>query len=265
MNDQRYRAIFAATFGFFLNLMYAIYHGILGALIHSLWFVAMCAYYIMLGTMRFSAILCEHKHNDGVSVEMELFVMKLSGMMLALLSLVLAIVTYISLSQNIAAKYGEIIMITIATYTFGKITLAIRRAIKQRTNPSPLLVTIRSIGYAEGAASVLTLQRSMLASFGAMDAAKARILNAATGAAVCGFVLALGIALLTKERRNEKMANSKLAEANEKIAEKVVGTYKTIEDTVVNGYTKIEDAFVDRYLTKDGETVEEAKKRMKGE
>ena len=167
-------------------------------------------------------------------------------------------------------------MITIATYTFGKITLAIRRAIKQRTNPSPLLVTIRSIGYAEAAASVLTLQRSMLASFGAMDATKARILNAATGAAVCGFVLVLGIALLTKERRNEKMANSKLAEANEKIAEKVVGAYKTIEDTVVNGYTKmedtvvsgytkIEDAFVDRYLTKDGETVEEAKKRMKGE
>ena len=52
---------------------------------------------------------------------------------------------------------------------------------------------------------------------------------------------------------------------NEKIAEKVMGTYRKIEDTVVGGYTKIEDAFVDRYLTKDGETVEEAKKRLKQE
>lgn len=61
------------------------------------------------------------------------------------------------------------------------------------------------------------------------------------------------------------MAKSKIVAANEKIAEKVVGTYKKIEDTVVGGYTKVEDAFVDRYLTKDGETVEEAKARLKRE
>lgn len=61
------------------------------------------------------------------------------------------------------------------------------------------------------------------------------------------------------------MAKSKLVKTNEKIAGKVVGTYQKIEDTVVGGYAKIEDAFVDRYLTKDGETVEEAKKRLKQE
>ena len=43
------------------------------------------------------------------------------------------------------------------------------------------------------------------------------------------------------------MAKSKLVKANEKIAEKVVGVY-----------TKIEDKFVDQFLTKDGETVEDA-------
>lgn len=59
------------------------------------------------------------------------------------------------------------------------------------------------------------------------------------------------------------MAKSKLVETNDKIAKKVVGTYKKIEDTVVGGYTAIEDAFVDRYLTKDGETVEDAKKRLR--
>lgn len=69
------------------------------------------------------------------------------------------------------------------------------------------------------------------------------------------------------------MAKSKLVQANEKIAEKVVGTYqkientvvgsyKKVEDTVVGGYQKVEDAFVDRYLTRDGETVEDAKARL---
>ncbi len=61
------------------------------------------------------------------------------------------------------------------------------------------------------------------------------------------------------------MAKSKLAEANKIIAENVVGAYEKIEQTVVGGYTKIEDAFVERYLTKDGETVQEAKQRLKKE
>lgn len=59
------------------------------------------------------------------------------------------------------------------------------------------------------------------------------------------------------------MAKSKFVKANEAIAEKVTAAFGQIEDAVVGGYTKIEDGFVDRYLTKDGETVEQAKKRLK--
>ena len=72
------------------------------------------------------------------------------------------------------------------------------------------------------------------------------------------------------------MAKSKLVKANEKIAEAVVGGYKKIEEGVVGGYkkiengavsgfTKISDSFVDQFLTKDGETVEEAKARLAAE
>ena len=111
--------------------------------------------------------------------------MRMSGILLSALSFVLAVIVYISLSQNIAAKHSEIIMITIATYTFYKITIAIIRAVKQHKNPSPFLKTLRSIRYAEVAASVLTLQRSMLVSFGPMGNEQARLRNALTGAAVC--------------------------------------------------------------------------------
>ena len=80
------------------------------------------------------------------------------------------------------------------------------------------------------------------------------------------------------------MEKNKLSQANEKIAEGVVTGYKKIEDGVVSGYKKIEDGvvggykkieqgvvsgfnkmtdkFVDKFLTKEGETVEEAKARM---
>ena len=69
------------------------------------------------------------------------------------------------------------------------------------------------------------------------------------------------------------MAKSKLIAANKKIEEVVVGGYKKIEEGVVGGYKKMEegvvggfgkmtDKFVDNYLTKEGESVDEAKKRL---
>lgn len=61
------------------------------------------------------------------------------------------------------------------------------------------------------------------------------------------------------------MARSKLIEANKKIENAVVRGYKKIENGVVSGYRKIEDKFVDSFLAKDGETVEEAKKRLREE
>lgn len=201
VSSQRYRIILSATLAFAFNLLYAIYHCVLGILNLSFWFIAMCAFYGILAIMRFSAILCECNHQKLPDNVTELFVMKLSGILLVILSIVLATVSYISLLQNIAVKHGEIIMITIAAYTFYKITMAIVKAVKQHKNPSPLLKTIRNIGYAEVAASILTLQRSMLASFGSMSAVNIHFMNAVTGAAVCLFVLILGLSMIAKSMK----------------------------------------------------------------
>ncbi len=59
------------------------------------------------------------------------------------------------------------------------------------------------------------------------------------------------------------MAKSKLVKSNQAVARAVSSAFGKIETSVVGGYTKIEDAFVDRYLTREGETVDEAKARLK--
>ena len=55
---------------------------------------------------------------------------------------------------------------------------------------------------------------------------------------------------------------SKFAETNEKIAEKVVEAYKKIEDGVVEGFGKVVDKCVEVLFAKEGESVEDAKKRL---
>lgn len=152
-----------------------------------------------------SAALCERKNRDTPSVDIEYFVMKLCGVLLILLNFILVAAIYISQSQHIATKYGEIVMITIAAYTFYKITITVIKAVKQRKNPSPLLSVIRSISYAEVVASVLTLQRSMLVSFGEMNDTDIYTMNTLTGSSVCLFVLILGIVLIIRgSKRKEK-------------------------------------------------------------
>ena len=71
----------------------------------------------------------------------------------------------------------------------------------------------------------------------------------------------------------EERLVEKCGEKGEEIAEEsvkaykvieggVVGGYKAIESGVVGGYRKIEGAFVGKFLTRDGESVEDAKKRL---
>ena len=157
--------------------------------------------------------------------------------------------------------FHEIIMITIATYTFTKITIAIIGMVKAKRSASPVLKILRNISLADACVSIYTMQRSMLLSFPGMEAAEILLLNIFTGTAVWIVVLLLGINLIGGKYTD--MAKSTIVKANKKIAEAVTDGYKKIEQGVVGGYTKIEDKFIDAYLTKDGETVEEAKARLK--
>ena len=98
------------------------------------------------------------------------------------------------------------------------------------------------------------------------------LFNALTGTAVYLLVFLTGLNLIGGKRIT--MAKSKLVNAGAKIADGVtegykkietgvVDGYKKIEKGVVDGYTKIEDKFIDQFLTHEGETVEEAKARLK--
>ena len=270
-DDRRFRIVTGAAVTLAVNLLYGAGHVVLGVLEGSVWLLVMAAYYILLGVMRFGAVLTERRHAS------ERFVMRLCGGMLMVLALVMGGATAISLAENNAVPHGIVIMLTIAIYTFWKMTMAIVHTVQAQQSGTPLTRTIRNITLASALASLLTMQRSMLVSFDRdMTAEAALLLNICTGSAVCILVFLLGLNMLFDEKGYDKMARSKIVKANQKIAEAVVdgykkvegavaGGYKKVEETVVGAYTKVEDKFVDQYLTRDGETVEEAKARLKGE
>lgn len=196
--NQRDRAVWSAAMGLCLNLAYALYHGALGISLGSMWFLLLGAYYVLLSVMRFSAVLCARRKKRDPAL-LERFLTAFLGAMLILLSGILAFSVYLSFRYDVAVRHQEIVMITIATYTFYKITMAVVNTVKAHRQKSLLLVAIRNIGCADGLASLLTLQRSMLASFGGMNSRETGLMNALTGAGVCMLTAALGARMMIKK------------------------------------------------------------------
>ena len=252
------------------NVAYALGNCLIGFLAHSWWFITVGAYYTVLAITRFSVLQVKRKASDNYDIE--LFARRITGILLVVLSFCIVGVNIMSAVKDRGTVFHEIVMITIATYTFTKTTISIIGMVKAKHSVSPVLKTLRNISLADACVSVYTMQRSMLVTFPGMEAADILLLNIFTGTAVWIVVLLLGINLIGGKYTD--MAKSKMVKANEKIAEAVTGGYKKIEKGVVDGYkkiehgvvggyTKLEDKFVDAYLTKDGETIEEAKARLK--
>lgn len=186
---------------FIFNLIFALYNFVLGIASHSWWFIASGSYYIVLSTMRMSVILFSKKDRKN-----ENFIMRFSGVMIFVLSIVLSGIVYMTVEQDVAVKYHEIAMITIALYAFTKITLAIINFVKSRKNHRPYIKTLRSIAFADSVVSIYSLQRSMLVSFGEMKAADIVLMNTLSGVGMCIIVIFIGLNLiLGKENKNGKI------------------------------------------------------------
>ena len=246
------------------NLVFALLHAATGFAFRSWWLITLGAYYLVLSIMRLGVVM-SGKNQSG-------FVRRFVGIMLMLMSLCLVGMIILSAVKDRGNEYHEIVMIAMAAYSFTKVTLAIINLIRSKKDVSDATKTLRNISFCHALVSILSLQRSMLVSFDGMSVGDIVLMNTLTGSGVCILVMLLGINLIGG--RKVDMAKSKIVKANEKIAEKVVDGYKKVEETVVDGYKKVENAvvgtyekledkFVDKYLTKDGETVEEAKERLK--
>ena len=70
---------------------------------------------------------------------------------------------------------------------------------------------------------------------------------------------------MTKIANMVEKIGETVTEGYQKIEDGVVGGYKKIENGVVEGFTKVTDKCVEVLFAKEGESVEDAKKRLSGE
>ena len=183
-----------ASASLIINMAYSAYHIIFGAVSRSWWFLTIGIYYAILSIVRFTVIRHRGKKH---------FVVRFTGIMLMVLSLSLVGTVILAYVKDRGTKFHLVVMLAIAVYAFTKMTLATIKWIKARKSTSAKQITLRNISFADAFVSIFSLQRSMLVSFDGMTETEIRIMNVATGSAVCVIVFLLGLNLVHNKADRE--------------------------------------------------------------
>ena len=199
VTNYRYRTVTFAKTGLLINMVFAVFNGMVGMKSQSAWYVTLAVYYTLLSVMRYWAVDYERrvlKMKEGRKLALlELAVYRNCSILFIVMTISLGGMVILTLRSQGGRHYPGYTIYAFALYAFIKVPLAAAGRIKAGRMKSPLLMTIRSIGYADACAAVLSLQTAMLFSFGhgEMEDRSAALMNACTGAAVCLMVLIMGI------------------------------------------------------------------------
>ena len=182
-----------------INLLYSAFKLIAGIYFSSVWWGAVAFYYMVLALIRFLLLRYMNSKRD-IHLLSEYRRYRLCGILMVLLNLALSGIVFQMVWQNRAYTYPEIILITIATYTFYMVTVSIIDLVKYRKFKSPVMSASKAIRFAAALVSVLNLETAMLAQY-SDDAAFRRLMTALTGAGVCLVVLAISVIMVVRANK----------------------------------------------------------------
>lgn len=199
--DYGYRILTTTLPSTAVNLAYTIYNSIIGILNRSPWFITLAFYYGLLCSMRLVAVRAktsaDRMENRKKAFETEYSVLKRDGILFLPMAVVLSGMIRLTISDHTISGSTEIAAITIAAYTFYKIIISAVNVVKVRKIKSPILKSIRNIGFADALVSLISLQNILILSF---DSEKKRmfqgVMNAALGLAVCLIIAGMGIHMI---------------------------------------------------------------------
>lgn len=198
LRDYRFRTFITTSVGLLINIAFAIFNGCIGFISRSPWYITLAVYYFSLSCMRFWTVNYERRIPDreasaGIQ-EKEIRIYKGNSICLIFLTIVLGGMVILTIHSYGGRQYPGTVIYIVALYTFIKVPLAVCNWLRTAKMKTPLLVTIRSIGYADACVSILSLQTAMFAAFGDMEAKDIQaLMNGITGGILCMLVLGMGI------------------------------------------------------------------------
>ena len=188
------------------NAAYSIFLFIISRLYDSQWFFIVSVYYALLSTSRLFLFRQTAPHKQRRE---RIKTMQNCGYFLLLINLVISAMMFILIYRGQTIKHHEITVITLATYTFYSLTVAIVSNVRYAKKKNPVYFSAKMISLISASVSLVTLTNTMLATWGDSGELRAIILPLLSGA-VSIFIVLSAILMMVKSslelrrRKSEK-------------------------------------------------------------
>ncbi len=193
-----------------VNLAYALMQFYLGIINRSVWFYALAVYYALLTAMRLLLLRHARKNKAGEGLRSEFIRYRICGILLGIMNIALAVVVFYIVQQNRGFEHGEIVTISMATYTFLTLTVSIIGIVKYRKYESPVMSASKAVSLAAASVSLLSLETAMITAFGQdTDPLFRKTITASTGSVVCVFILLMATYMIIRATKELKRLKAK--------------------------------------------------------
>ena len=195
--DMHFRVKLFLCLSLAFNFAYSIFLFVASRIYNSKWFLVISIYYALLFVIReviFYQLIKGNKANDVKTV-------RFCGVFLLVINLVVSAMHSILIFDKSAVSYHEIIVITLATYTFSTLTIAIISLVKRLKNKAIIYSSISAISLVSSAVSLSTLTNTMLATFGEDNLMLRSVILPILSLAVSLFIVALAIIMIKSKNK----------------------------------------------------------------
>lgn len=220
MGTYEARTLLFAACSFVINVGYVVLNIVMAALMSSIWYAALAAYYFALGALRYAVLFGTRKAKKNAQTERGLAAEKLRiyrNCRIALLIIegvfMFAVAQFVlsgggsiaELAAQNMRTYTMITMISSAAFTFYKMTLSIVNLVKVHKMTDPELWALRNINLAAALVSLLALQTTMTLFLSQPLTREMSVFNGIVGLVVVLIVAGLGIVMIVRANKKKKL------------------------------------------------------------
>ena len=182
-----------------INLLYVGINLLSYALYHSMWFICLGVYYVILAIMRFMLARYARQHGLGKKRRRELRRTISCSYILLTVNFALSGAVLMILYQDKGYEYHGILIYAVALYTFYITIHAIVDLVKYRQYKSPVMTMSKVVALSAALVSMLALETAMFSQFGQDMAPKDQwLMIALTGAGVSITVVTMSLYMIMK-------------------------------------------------------------------
>ena len=220
MGTYEARTLLFAACSFVINVGYVVLNIVMAALMSSIWYAALAAYYFALGALRYAVLFGTRKAKKNAQTERGLAAEKLRiyrncGIALLIIEgvFMFAVAQFVlsgggsiaELAAQNMRTYTMITMISSAAFTFYKMTLSIVNLVKVHKMTDPELWALRNINLAAALVSLLALQTTMTLFLSQPLTREMSVFNGFVGLVVVLIVAGLGIVMIIRANKKKKL------------------------------------------------------------